>query len=237
MGKTLIQQARGKGGPRYRAPSFNYAGRIKFNTPNNQLQKGTITDIISCPGHNAPLIQIEYEKGETIFISAPEEVKVGDQVTSGQGGEVKTGNILTLKEIPEGIPIFNVESQPGDGGKLCRSPGTCARIVAKAENHIIIKLPSKKEKSLNINCRAVVGMIAAGGIKEKPFLKAGRKHHAMKARNRLYPRTTACAMNAVDHPFGNKRSSRKAHQIATTHDAPPGRKVGKISPRRTGRKK
>ncbi len=237
MGKTLIQQARGKGSTSYRAPSFNYKGRISLNRATNTLQKGRIIDLLKCPGHDAPLAKVEFENEETILISAPEEIRVGEEIKSGPGAELKKGNILSLKDIPEGTPIYNVESQPGDGGKFCRSSGTSARIIAKAEDGITIKLPSKKEKKLNVNCRAVIGIIAASGRKDKPFLKAGRKYHAMKAKNKLYPRSAACAMNAVDHPFGNKRSSRKAHQVATTHHAPPGRKVGKISPRRTGRKK
>ena len=98
-------------------------------------------------------------------------------------------------------------------------------------------LPSKKQKEFHPGCRASIGVVAGAGRKEKPFYKAGRKYHAMKAKNKYYPKTSAQSMNAVDHPFGNKRSSRKSKAKPAPRDAPPGRKVGMIRPRRTGRKK
>lgn len=237
MGKRIIQQARGHGSPTYTSPSFNYKGRIKLNKITKKLQKGKIIDLIKCPGHDAPLVKVKYENMETVLFSAPENVRVGEEVTSGEIGEIKPGNVMTLRAIPEGTQIYNIESQPGDGGKFCRSAGASARIISKTENYAKIKLPSKKEKKISLNCRAVIGVIAGSGRKEKPFLKAGKKYHAMKAKNKLYPRTSASAMNAVDHPYGNKRTSRKSKQKATSKHAPPGRKVGKLSPKRTGKKK
>ncbi|PIN80781.1 50S ribosomal protein L2 [Candidatus Woesearchaeota archaeon CG10_big_fil_rev_8_21_14_0_10_30_7] len=237
MGKNLIQQARGKGSHTYRAPSFNYKGKAKLSRITNNLEKGQIIDLVKCPGHDAPLAQIKYNNGETILVSAPENIKVGEYVTAGPGSEIKPGNVLTLREIPDGTNIYNIESQPGDGGKYCRSSGTSARLISKTETTAVLKLPSKKEKEINLDCRAVIGIICASGRKEKPYLKAGIKMHAMRAKNKLYPRSKACAMNAVDHPYGNKRSARKAKQKATSRHAPPGRKVGKLAPRRTGRKK
>jgi len=237
MGKRIIQQARGKGSPTYKSPSFNFKGKAKLSRVTKELQYGQIIDLIKCPGHDAPLAQIEYDNGEVILVSAPEHIRVGEQVTTGPGSEIKPGNVLTLRDIPDGTDLYNIESQPGDGGKFCRSSGTSARLVTKTENKAIIKLPSKKEKKINLDCRAVIGVIAASGRKEKPFLKAGTKMHAMRAKNKLYPRSSASAMNAVDHPYGNKRSARKAKQKATSRHAPPGRKVGKIAPRRTGKRK
>ena len=97
-------------------------------------------------------------------------------------------------------------------------------------------MPSKKQKQFNPRCRATIGVVAGSGRVEKPFLKAGTKFFKMKAKNKLWPKTSGGAMNAVDHPFGNKRTSRKSKARPAPRDAPPGRKVGMIRPRRTGRK-
>ncbi len=237
MGKSLIQQARGKGGPSYRARSHAYLGEAKLRPLSEKLLKGKITDIVKCPGHMAPLIEVDFEDGVSCLMQAPEFVRVGDELQAGPGSEVNPGNTLPLREIPEGTPIFNIESQPGDGGKFCRTSGTVARIVSKTESYAVVMLPSKKERMFNTKCRACVGIIAGSGRKDKPYLKAGVRHFAKRAKNKRYPMVSAAAQNAVDHPFGNKRTSRKAKQKAVGHFAPPGRKVGKLWPRRTGRKK
>ena len=99
-----------------------------------------------------------------------------------------------------------------------------------------MNMPSKKEKNFNGNCRAVVGIIAGEGRLEKPVVKAGRKHHIKKAKSKLWPRTSAVKMNAIDHPFGSGRAKNPKSKISK-RNAPPGRKVGLLRPRRTGRKK
>lgn len=236
MGKRLIQQARGKGGPVYRAASFKYKSDAKLKPIAEKTIIGVIKDFVHCPGHTAPLVEIEYEDGTTAMHLAPEGVKVGDTMAVGPDAEAKAGNILELKDIPEGTPVNNIEIRPGDGGKLCRSSGVCARIMSKIDDKVTIVLPSKKTKIISGKCRAMVGVLAAGGRTEKPMLKAGKKHHQMRARNKRYPRISAAAQNAVDHPFGNTRGSRKAKQKAASKDAPPGRKVGTLWPKRTGRK-
>ena len=237
MGKSLIQQARGKGGPVYRSRSFAFAGAIKMHAETTELLIGEITDLIHCPGHSAPLMQITYADKKEVLLPAPEFVRIGDNVTSGTGSEVNPGNAMKLRDIPEGTPVYNIELQPGDGGKFCRTSGSAARLLAKTENHALVQLPSKKEKTFNLDCRAIIGVISGGGRTEKPMLKAGVKHFNRRAKNKRWPNPTGAAQNAVDHPFGNKRTSRKAKQKAVSHFAPPGRKVGKLWPRRTGRKK
>ncbi|MCX6708765.1 MAG: 50S ribosomal protein L2 [Candidatus Woesearchaeota archaeon] len=237
MGKNLIQQARGKGGPTYRAKSFAYAGDAKMRSEPATLVKGKVTDIIKCPGHTAPLIEVKYEDGINCLMPAPEFIRIGDEVQTGPGGAVNPGNTLTLREIPEGTPVFNIESQPGDGGKFCRTGGSAARILAKTESYATIQLPSKKERLFNLKCRACIGVIAGAGRLEKPMLKAGVQHFRKRMTNKRWPNPSAAAQNAVDHPYGNKRTSRKAKNKSVGHFAPPGRKVGKLWPRRTGRKK
>ncbi len=235
MGKQIIQQHRGRGSPTYTSPSFNFQGESKLRPQTTNAVTGKVIDLVHCPGHSAPLMKINYSDGEKTLLIAPENIRVGEHLEYNTN-TLTPGNVKHLIDIPEGTQIYNIESEPGDGGKFCRTSGTFARIVSKTDNAIIVELPSKKQRKFNIQCRAVIGVVAGGGRLEKPFLKAGKVMHAKRARNKLYPRTGASKMNAVDHPYGNKRSSRKAHQVATTHHAPPGRKVGKISPRRTGRK-
>ncbi len=242
MGKNIIPQARGKGGPRYTAPSFNYAGDTSLRSIQQQTGQlngqinGQIIDLVHSAGHSAPLMKVQYSDGVSSLLPAPEGVKIGDKVFAGEGAEQTPGSILSLKEIPEGSQVYNVELRPGDGGVFCKTSGTTAKILSKTAEGVMILLPSKKTKTLHENCRACIGVIAGSGRKEKPFAKAGSVFFAKKARNKLYPRSSACKMNAVDHPFGNKRSARKAKQRPVSRHAPPGRKVGKLAARRTGRK-
>ena len=234
MGKNIIQQARGRGGPRYRAPSFNYLGEAKHRNLDNQIVQGIITDIMHCPGHYAPLSRVKYQNGEVCWLITPQGVKVGDKVESGLTSPVGTGNTVSLKNIPEGTQVYNVENAPGDGGKFIRSSGTTGKVLAKTEKNVKIMMPSRKEKDFNPDCRANIGIVAGDGRTEKPFAKAGKVFFAKRARNKLYPITSGVSQNSVDHPFGGKSSHHKGRPTVAPKYAPAGRKVGKVRPRRTG---
>ncbi|MCM2325960.1 MAG: 50S ribosomal protein L2 [Candidatus Woesearchaeota archaeon] len=233
MGKNLIQQARGKGGPTYRAPSFRYKAKVSYP---DQAKSGTVIDFIKCPGHSSPLALIKYDSGEETYVIAAHGQRTGDVIQFCVTNP-NSGDTVMLKDVPVGTALFNIEGRPGDGGKFVRSSGCFARIVGKTEKEVLIMLPSKKQKSFNLNCRATIGVIAGSGRKEKPFLKAGTRFHYMKARNKLYPRIKGQSQNAVDHPFGTSRSSKKGKPTIARKNAPPGAKVGKIRPRRTGMKR
>ena len=101
---------------------------------------------------------------------------------------------------------------------------------------VVVEMPSAKRRVFLPECRATIGVIAGSGRKEKPFLKAGTKYYAMKAKNKLWPQVSGTSMNAVDHPFGASRVS-KGGPTQASRNAPPGRKVGKIAPSRTGRRR
>ncbi len=231
MGKRLIQQRRGKGTTRFRAPSFRYKGEIKILNKEYYVVK----DLIRSAGHSAPLIEAEYNDKSTSLLIAPEGVSVGDKYLIGQG-EPSPGNILPLSKIPEGTNVFCIEATPGSGGQFVRGSGTSAKVVSRSEKEVKLLLPSKKQKSFHPGCMAMIGIVAGGGRVEKPILKAGKMHHITKSRNQYYPVVSGSAMNAVAHPFGNKRTSRKSNAKPAPKNAPPGRKVGAIRPRRTGRK-
>ncbi|MCH8003485.1 MAG: 50S ribosomal protein L2 [Nanoarchaeota archaeon] len=236
MGKNLIQQARGKGSPRYRAPSFRYKGTSKYANHGGTLF-GRIVDLIHSQGHSAPLAQIEYENGIEILMQAPEGIRVGDKVEMGKGVVIKNGNVTILRNIPEGIAIYNIESFPGDGGKFVRSSGGFAKIITKMEDGIVVEMPSAKRRTFLPDCRATIGVIAGSGRKDKPFLKAGKRYYAMRAKNKLWPQVSGTSMNSVDHPFGGSSSSVKGGPTQASRNAPPGRKVGKLAPKRTGKKR
>jgi large subunit ribosomal protein L2 len=231
MGKNLVQQARGKGGPRYKAPSFRYIGEVRLR---HGVKSAHILDIQNSQGHSTPVLHVQYDDGTKGYMVAPEGVFVGQTLMFGENAPLELGNVLLLKDIPEGSVIFNIEGVPGDGGKFCRTTGSFAKLVAKTEKNIQVMLPSKKIKEFHKHCRAILGVPAGAGRKEKPFLKAGKMHYHMKARNKKYPIISGHAQNAVDHPYGNKRSSRKSKARPTPANAPPGRKVGYLKPRRTG---
>ena len=233
MGKNLIQQRRGKGTTRYRARSFAAAGEAGLRGTKSY----TVLDLINSAGHSAPLARVQYEDNTRGLIIAAEGLFVGKQYAIGEEAPVDYGNALALKDIPEGTPVFNIENKPGDGGKFIKSSGAAGRLVSRTEKGITVKLPSKRNKTFHPECKAIIGFVAGGGRTEKPLLKAGTKHHAMKARNKYYPIVSGSAMNAVAHPLGNKRTLRKSKATPTSRHAPPGRKVGAIAARRTGRKR
>ncbi len=252
MGKNLIQQRRGRGTLTFRSPGFRFKGAVKHYP---QQAQGRVMDLVHCAGHSAPLMEVNYGQGERSLAFAPEGIKVGDAVSVGSVGSVGTGNngtivennlnlnalphagsVLALKDIPEGTAVHNLELNPGDGGKLVRAGGSFAKIISKSEEGIRVKLPSSKEKIFLPDCRAAIGIVAGGGRCEKPFLKAGVRYMKMRARNKRYPKVCGVSMNAVDHPFGSKCSHTKGRPTQSPRSAPPGRKVGKIAPRRTGRK-
>ncbi len=236
MGKNLIQQKRGKGSSRYRAPSFKYKGKASFIRCDGE-SSAIITDILHCRGHSAPLAELEYSNGQSGLLQAPEGIRVGDKIEMGENVGLRSGNIIPLKNIPEGASIYNIESSPGDGGKFVRASGTFAKIITKMEKGIVVELPSSKRKTFSPECRAAIGIVAGSGRTEKPFLKAGTKFYAMKAKNKFWPIVCGTSMNSVAHPFGGSSSHAKGIPTQSSRNSPPGRKVGKIAPKRTGRHK
>ncbi len=232
MGSPIRQQRRGKGSSTWQAKTHRGKGDVEHK---NAETTGTVVDIVHDPARTAPVAAVEFEDGDVRNILAPENLHVGDEIEVGISAPIEEGNVLPLGEIPEGVPIHNIELQPNDGGKLVRSSGTYAFVVTHEKDGVRIRLPSKEFKKMDANCRATVGKVAGGGRKDKPFVKAGNKSKAMKARGKKYPTVSAVAMNAVDHPFGG--SAKPGQPKTVSRHASPGSKVGSISARRTGNKK
>ena len=235
MPRRTKMQRRGKGKPKYRAPSHKYLARVRFPPIREELMVGEVVEILHDPARTAPLMIIRCDD-DFYALPAPEGIMVGSQVEIGSGAHLRAGNVLPLGEIPEGMDIFNIELVPGDGGKIVRAAGLSAKVMAKEEGRVIVKLPSRQLKVLNPRCRAMIGVVAGAGRKEKPLLKAGKVYHILKAKAKVWPRVAARAMNPVDHPMGGGKRRHKRKKT-TSKRAPRGARVGSIGARRTGRKK
>ncbi|RLJ05648.1 MAG: 50S ribosomal protein L2 [Candidatus Aenigmatarchaeota archaeon] len=229
MGKRIIVRRRGKGSSTYRAK-----GKLELKLPKKE-GKAKVVDIQHISARNTPIAKIRFEDGTISFIAAPIGLSTEQTIDISPNAEVSTGNILPLSKIPEGYPVYFIESVYKDGGKFCRSSGSFAIVKSHEKDYAFLEFPSKKIKKLKGNCRAIVGKPAGFARNTKPFLKAGTKWKVMKSKGKLYPRTSGSKMNPVDHPFGGKTKPGKSTSVSK--NAPPGQKVGSIAPRRTGKKK
>lgn len=220
----------------FRAPSHRYKADLSHRREEDgDVLKGTVVGIEHDPARSAPVADVEFEDGDRRLVLAPEGVSTGEEIQIGISAEIAPGNTLPLAEIPEGVPVCNVESKPGDGGRFARASGVNATLITHDRKAAVVQLPSGEVKRLSPDCRATIGVVAGGGRTEKPFVKAGNKYHKMKARGTKWPRVRGVAMNAVDHPFGGGGRQHPGRPKSVSSDAPPGRKVGDISSRRTGR--
>lgn len=235
MGKRLTVQRRGKGSPVFRSPSHQYVGKARHVSFDVPAGKGKITALLHCSGHTAPLMTVKWENGEEQLTVAPEGICV-NQTVEYNTDNMEIGSTHLLRDIPEGTLVYNIESVPGDGGKCARSGGVFAKVLGRQGNAISVMLPSKKERLFNENCRASVGIVAGGGRPEKPFLKAGTMFYRVIKKAKLWPVVSGQSQNAVEHPHGGARSSKKNKPDIARRFAPPGAKIGKIRPKRTGRR-
>ncbi len=237
MGKRILQRRRGKAGIQFRARTRGKVAPVRYPRFTGSEGSATVTAILDERGRSAPLAQLRMEGDRYSYVPATAGMSVGQQVSMGTTARVLAGNVLPLSAMPEGTRVSNIELRPGDGGRLVRASGTSAVLFSKANGRAIIRLPSGKNILIKDRCLATVGEVAGGGRKEKPFLTAGARHHAMRAAGRVYPRMRGIAMAVVYHPFGGGRHQHPGKSTSTSRNAPPGRKVGLIAPRKTGRKR
>jgi len=232
MGKRLITQRRGRGGSQYRSPSHRHVDDVRLPAFNNG--SGIITDLIHAPGRTSPLAEVDFD-GKKDYLLAVEGTKVGQELIVGKG-EIVPGNIMTLMDIPEGTPIHNIESLPGDGGKYAKTAGTSASVISRGDK-VVVLMPSGVLKEFNPNCRAAIGVVAGGGRDDKPFAKAGKKHHTLRSRSKAYFKVSGVAMNPVDHPHGGGSHKHVGKPSTVGRNVPPGRKVGRLSPQKKNKRK
>ncbi|MCX9013536.1 MAG: 50S ribosomal protein L2 [Candidatus Methanoperedens sp.] len=236
MGKRIIAQSRGKGSPTYTAPSHKFKANLEHLKVQDGIVTGTVRGIEHDPARSAPIGRISFSNGEERLMLIPEGTEVGQVIQCGISAPVEPGNTLNLAEIPEGMPICNIEGQPGDGGKFARASGMYGILIAHDVKKTVVQMPSGAMKRLHPMCRAVIGVVAGGGRTEKPFVKAGKKFHRMAVRARKWPRSRGVAMNVVDHPFGGGGWQHPGKPKTVARGAPPGQKVGSIAARRTGKR-
>ncbi len=156
------------------------------------------------PNRSARISLIEYADGEKSYILSPSGLKVGESVMSGDGAEVKVGNHLPLRLIPEGTPIHNIELQPGLGGKLVRSAGGVAQIMAKENEIAHVKLPSGEVRIIPLAAYATIGQCSNIDHENLKLGKAGRSRWLGRR-----PVTRGVARNPVDHPMGGGEGKSK----------------------------
>jgi len=239
MGKRIRVQRRGRGSPTFRASSHKRVAPAHYPILSKEEREGVvhgqISGILHETGRGSPIASVRLETGQTFYTVIPEGVYEGQPTQVGSKASIDIGNVLPLGSIPEGTIVCNIELSPGDGGKIARSSGAYATVVAHTSEGTMIKLPSGKTRYVSDLCRATIGVISGAGRVEKPFLKAGAKFHWKRSKGLKYPRTRGVAMVAASHPYGSsKRGGRKGTTVS--RGAPPGKKVGLIAARSTGRK-
>ena len=236
MGKRTLVRRRGRGGKQFRAITVGKLAPAKYpNFKLNEHHSGTVVDIVHERGRDAPLARIHFDDNTYSYVPAPNGTTVGSRIEIGVGATATARNILSLESIPDGTLICNIEKNAGDGGKLIKSAGSSALVFAHGTEGVTLKFPSGKFLLVNPKCRAMIGIIAGAGRKDKPFLKAGNRAKYMQAHGRLYPTVRGIAQAAVYHPHGGGRHQHIGRQSSVGRTTPPGRKVGIIAPRKTGR--
>ncbi|EIJ88233.1 large subunit ribosomal protein L8e [Nematocida parisii] len=242
MSKVLRKQRLSK--PHNRTNKMYKKGATKFPKPTEEMREGIVSEIVHERGRNAPLAMITMVnedktiKKEKVVLVALEGMYTGKTIYFGEKTPLSLGNTMCLKNMPDGTVICSVERVVRDGGSIAKTSGSYATVVGynPDKNESRIKLPSGIKKTLSGDCRAMIGIIASGGVHEKPLLKAGRAYYKQKARGKLgaWPRVRGVAMNPVDHVHGGGNHQHIGKSSCVGRNAPPGQKVGQIAAKRTG---
>jgi large subunit ribosomal protein L2 len=162
------------------------------------------------PNRSAFIALIRYEDGELSYILAPQRLKAGDEVVSGEGSDIKPGNALPLNRTPIGTIVHNVEMKPGKGGQLARSAGAYVQLVGRDGDYAQLRLPSGEIRVVRGECFATVGAVSNPDHQNVNYGKAGRKRWLGRR-----PHVRGVAMNPVDHPHGGGegRTSGGRHPV------------------------
>ena len=188
QGRITIRHKGGGHKRRYRLIDFK---RNKFDVV------GKIVSIEYDPNRNANISLVNYADGEKRYILHAENLNIGDSINSGKTSEIKVGNALPLSSIPLGTDVHNIELFPGKGGQLVRSAGTSAKILAKENDFVVLRLSSKEIRLFKKECFATIGKISNSDFYNVVLGKAGRKRWLG-----VRPTVRGAVMNPVDHPHG-----------------------------------
>lgn len=204
LGRITCRHRGGGHKPQYRIIDFK---RDKDGIP------AKVATIEYDPNRSSFIALLHYRDGEKRYVIAPRDLKVGQDVISGDVCEPKTGNAMPLKNIPNGLPIHNIEMRPGQGGLVVRSAGASAQLMAKEGFYATVSLPSGEIRQFHVNCRATIGQVGNLDHQNVSLGKAGRKRWMG-----IRPTVRGTAMNPVAHPMGGGegRSSGGRHPCSPT---------------------
>jgi len=196
--------ARHRGGGhkrRYRLIDFK---RRKFDIP------ATVERLEYDPNRTAFIALIRYDDGELSYILAPQRVRSGDVVISGERADIKPGNAMPMKNMPVGTVIHNVEMKPKKGGQLARAGGTYAQLIGKDAGYALLRLSSGEQRMVRGECMASIGAVSNPDRQNIKLGKAGRSRWLGRR-----PKVRGVAMNPVDHPHGGGegRTSGGRHPV------------------------
>jgi large subunit ribosomal protein L2 len=168
---------------------------------------GRVAAIEYDPNRSARIALIQYKDGEKRYILAPVGLSVGDEIVSGPEADIKPGNALKLKNIPDGTVIHNIEIEPGRGGVAVRSAGTSAQIMAKEGKYAFVRMPSSELRLILLECTATIGQVGNEDHENVVIGKAGRTRWSGRR-----PKVRGMVMNPVDHPMGGGEGRSKSHK-------------------------
>lgn len=214
-GRISVRRKGGRHKRRYRMIDFR---RDKLNVP------GKIASIEYDPNRSAFIALVVYRDGEKRYILAPKGIKLGTEVQSGEQASLTPGNALPLEYIPLGMEVHNVELQMGRGGRMVRSAGARAVVVAKEGDYVTVKLPSGENRMVFKKCYATIGTVGNEDHMNVALGKAGRNRWLGKR-----PQVRGVSMNPVDHPHGGGegRTSGGRHPVSPTGKQTKGMKTRK----------
>lgn len=188
QGKITVRHIGGGSKQKYRIIDFK---RDKVDIP------GKVERVEYDPNRSALIALIAYLDGEKRYILAPAGIKEGDTVIASESADIKIGNCLSLKNIPPGTIIHNIEMKPNRGGIIVRSAGSSAQLLAKDDEYAHVRLPSLEVRKIPLECKATVGQVSNIDHENIVLAKAGRSRNLGKR-----PTVRGTAMNPVDHPHG-----------------------------------
>lgn len=211
--KTGGRNNQGKITSRHRGGGHKQHYRLIDFRRNKDGVPGTVNSIQYDPNRTCRVALIHYADGEKRFILAPEGLAVGRKVESGAAAPPEVGNCLPLSSIPLGMQVHNVELQAGRGGRMCRSAGSAAVLVAREAGWAQLTLPSGEIRRVSAACRATVGAIGNSEHMKVRLGKAGRSRWLG-----IRPHVRGTAMNPVDHPHGGGEGKTKGgrHPVSPT---------------------
>ena len=212
-GRITVRWRGGGHKRRYRVVDFK---RRKDDAP------ATVERLEYDPNRTAFIALIRYPDGEQSYILAPQRLRAGDIVVSGDRVDVKPGNAMPLRNMPLGTTVHNVEMKPGKGGQIARSAGTYVQLVGRDQGYALLRMTSGELRMVRAECRATIGAVSNPDHQNIVIGKAGRNRWLGRK-----PSVRGVAMNPIDHPHGGGegKSSGGRHPVTPWGKPTKGKKT------------